>query len=420
MVNAPGSTKALLMGMQADPQAAIATLQRLAPEMVCFVLHDSHKAVAEQQIHPSLSKMPQRWDWIVLSDTESFPVCHKALASQLPPLLSTWGVTQGELVIDLSGSTPAMASAMTLVGFPFTHRILLSAGEPSMRPSDQSETNVRKQSVPEENPWDEEAPRLRQEACMLFNHGDYEAAARGFHTLEHRVSGGLKPLYRALADIGNGYALWDQYLYRPAWEKLKGGIKALELASVWGGPSGLDRLLKSLKTNLSFLERIVLDSKEVKAAVALDLLAWAKRRGDRNRQLEVAARVLLRALEGFTQTQLFFKHGIKSWDVIPDQLPEALREKCLTCHRNEVDGKVRLPLYAQWLALEALGDPLGQQCIREWPKMKTLFDAADHGILGGGFDPIKPERFHQLYELVLKHSGTFPSDLPQFPALHLP
>ena len=92
----------------------------------------------------------------------------------------------------------------------------------------------------------------------------------------------------------------------------------------------------------------------------------------------------------------------------------------MTCYRNEVDGKIRLPLYAQWLVLEALGDSLGQQYIREWPKMKTLFDAADHGILGGGFEPIKPERFHQLYELVLKLTGTMPSDLPEFPVLHLP
>lgn len=422
IVSATGPTKALLIGMQADPQAAIATLKQLTPEMVCFILHESHKAVAESEIHPALSKMPQRWDWIVLDDVHNFSNCHKKLAHQLPTLLSTWRVIPGELVIDLTGSTTAMASAMTLVGFHFAHTIRLSPDRSAVEAAPSIETGRTSSSMPaiDENPWDEEAPRLRQEACQVFNQGAFESAAKHFHTLEHRVSGGLKPIYRALADVAHGYGLWDQHLYRPSWEKLKGGSKALELASVWGGPAGMDRVLKSLKTNLSFLERIVLDAKEIKPAIALDLLAWAKRRGDRHRELEQATRTLLRALEAFTQAQLFATHQIKSWDVNPDHLPESIRETCRTCYQNEVDGKYRLPLYGQLLALESFGHPMGQQFMRDWPKLKTLFDAADHSILGGGFEPIKAERFQQLLEAVLKYTGVTTSDLPEFPVLHFP
>ncbi|MCA9481040.1 MAG: TIGR02710 family CRISPR-associated protein, partial [Nitrospira sp.] len=406
IVSTIGPTKALLIGMQADPQPAIATLQALTPDMVCFVLHESHKPVAESDIHPALSKMPQRWDWIVLPEPQDFSACHKTLARELPLLLSTWGVLPGELVIDLTGSTPAMASAMTLVGFPFSHAIRMTP-DPSLGfSSNTTELAGRPPATSMgENPWDEEAPRLRQEACQLFNQGAYETAAKNFRALEHSVSGGLKPLYRALADVTHGYALWDQHLYRPAWEKLKGGTKALELASVWGGPPGMDRLITLLKSHLSFLERIVLDAKEIKPAIALDLLAWAKRRGDRHRELEQATRTLLRAFEARTQAQLSSRHQIKSWDVNPDHLPETLRNTCRSCYQNEIDGKYRLPLHGQLLALEGLGDPLGQQFMRDWPKLKTLFDAADHSILGGGFEPIKPERFQQLFEVVLKHSG---------------
>ncbi|MDR4493344.1 MAG: TIGR02710 family CRISPR-associated CARF protein [Nitrospirales bacterium] len=420
-MSAIGQTKALLIGMQADPKPAIATLRELTPDMVCFVLDESHKSVAESEIHPALVKMPQRWDWIVLPEIQSFASCHKTLARQLPSLLSTWGVLPGELVIDLTGSTSAMASAMTLVGFPFTHSIRLTPDGPSETPSGPTATDrkPRLSASSEENPWDEEAPRLRQEACQLFNQGAFEAAANSFHTLEHRISGGSKPMYRALADVANGYALWDQHLYRQAWEKLKGGIKALELAAVWGGPPGMDRLIKSLKTNMSFLERIVLDVKEIKPSIALDLLAWAKRRGDRHRELDSATRTLLRAMEAFSQSQLFAKHQIKSWDVNPDQLPESLRETCRTRYRNEIDGKYRLPLHGQLLVLDGFDDSMGRQFMRDWPKLKTLFDAADHSILGGGFEPIKAERFQQLLEAVLKHSGVTLSDLPAFPVFHL-
>jgi len=412
-VSAHIPTKALLLAIQTDPAPAIAILQQLHPEMVCFFLQESCKHVVESDVHPALSQMPQRWDWILTPDTGSFPACHKALAQGLGPLLTTWNVAPGELAIDLSSASPAMASAMTLVGFPFSTQVWLVPANPSQEETSGSST----QQDTSENPWDEEAPRLRREACDLFNHGWHEASARAFHTLEHRISGGLKPFYRALADIAHGYGLWEQLLYRLAWEKLKSGIKALELASVWGGPPGMDRVIKTLKGNARFLESLVLDAKEIKPSLTLDLLAWAKRRGDRGQDLEMATRVLLRGLEAAAQTQLSVRFKLKSWDITVEQLPKDLQDTCRTRYLNEIDGKYCLPLQAQFQALAGLGDPMGQRFTTEWPKMKSLFDAADHAVLGYGFEPLKAERFHQLYELTLKLTGTAASDLPIFPTL---
>ena len=406
-------TKALLLAIQTDPAPAIAILQHLQPEMVCFFLQESCKHVVESDVHPALSPMPQRWDWILTSNTESFPACHNALAQGLGPLLTTWNVAPGELTLDLTGASPAMASAMTLVGFPFSAQVWLGAPNSSKNQSADSSP----QADPSENPWDAEAPRIRQEACEMFNLGWHEAAGRIFHTLEHRISGGSKPFYRALVDVAQGYGLWEQLQYRHAWEKLKSGIKALELASVWGGPPGMDRLIKSLKDNLRFLESLALDAKEIKPTLALDLFAWAKRRGDRGREIEMATRLLFRALEASAQYHLFKGYQIKSWDITVEQLPKDMQSTCQTCYLNDIDGKYRLPLLAQFQALAGLGDPIGQRFTTDWPKMKSLFDAADHAVLGYGFESLKAERFHQLFELSMKLTGTVGSDLPVFPTL---
>ena len=406
-------TKALLLAIQTDPAPAIAILQHLQPEMVCFFLQESSKHIVESDIHPALSQMPQRWDWILTPDTENFPACHKALATGLGPLLTTWNVTPGELTLDLTGASPAMASAMTLSGFPFSTQVWLGAPNFAKSPS----TDSSSQADPSENPWDEEAPRIRQDGCEMFNLGWHEAAARIFQTLEHRISGGSKPMYRALVDVAQGYGLWEQLQYRQAWEKLKSGIKALELASVWGGPPGMDRIIKSLKDNLRFLELLALDAKEIKPTLALDLFAWAKRRGDRGREIEMATRALFRGLEASAQYHLFKGYQIKSWDITVEQLPKELQSTCQTCYLNDIDGKYRLPLRAQFQALAGLGDPMGQRFTTDWPKMKSLFDAADHAVMGYGFESLKAERFHQLFELTLKLTGTVVTDLPVFPTL---
>ena len=420
-MSADSHVKALLLTVAKDPAPAIASLQRFSPDMVCFFLPEDSKPIVETEIPNQLPKMPQRWDWIVSPDPQSFADCHKVLSQQLPPLLKTWGVSGGDLTIDLAETTPPMAAAMILVGFPYAAKVvalsevgpeeganpkILAIGGKLWRPT-------------QSNPWDEETHRIRQEASDYFNQGAFGVAARVFRLLESRVSGGSKPLYRALSDVAEGYRLWDQLHYRQAWEKLKAATKALDLASAWGGPEGLGSLLRTVKDNLRFLEQIVLDPQAIKPRVAQDLLAHAKRKADRHRDVEVATRVLLRALEAFAQSQLFSAHGIKSWDVDPEQLPPTLREHCRTCFLNEVDGKFRLPLQAQFRALAGLGDALGENFLAQWPKIKTLFDAADHAVLGAGFEPIKSERYHQLYEAVLKLTGTNESDLPKFPVMHL-
>ena len=179
----------------------------------------------------------------------------------------------------------------------------------------------------------------------------------------------------------------------------------------------MDRIISTLKDNLRFLESIVLDAKDIKRSLALDLLAWAKRREDRGQDIEMGTRVLLRGLEAAAQYQLSHDYQLKSWDISVEQLPKDMQETCHACYLNDIDGKYRLPFLAQFQVLAKLGDPIGQRFQTEWPKMKSLFDAADHAVLGYGFESLKAERFHQLFDVTLKLTGIAAGDLPKFPTL---
>jgi CRISPR-associated protein (TIGR02710 family) len=269
------------------------------------------------------------------------------------------------------------------------------------------------------NLWDDVALVSRHEAAELFNRGMYSASARLFREIEKRVSGGQKPTYRAFADLAEGYEFWERFHYRQAWDKLKTATKALEMASLWGGPPGLKSVLPSIKANAMFLEKLVLDPAAVKDSLALDLLAHAGRRQRAGHDPESAMIVLMRALESFAQRQLFKQHKIKTWDVLPEQLPQVLQEACRTSWLDDVDGKYNLSLPSQFRALAELNDPLGHAFVREWPTMKPLLDAANHGVLGHGFEPVKSERVQQLYDVVVKLTGVTESSLPKFPVLAL-
>ena len=411
--------KSLVVTVVDDVASAIYSINRLKPEALCFVLPEASKVLVESAVQPKIQQMPKRWDWVVISEIGEFSACYQTLARSLPDLLRTWEVHYGELVVDISAATPAMASALTLVAVPWTSRVVAMIPAQVGQEEDRIELEGKSFVWTQSNPWDEQATITRREGTELFNRGLFHAAAKLFRDVELRVSGGQKPLYRAFADLAEGYELWERVHYRQAWEKLKTSVKALEMASLWGGPPGLKAVLPPVKANASFLEKLVLDPAEVKESLTLDLLAGTGRRLHARHDPEAAMIMLLRALEAFAQTRLYKAHKIKSWDVQPTQLPVALQEVCRTCYLEDIDGKYKLPLQAQFRVLAGLGDELGQVFLREWPKMKPLLDAANHAVLGHGFEPIKAERVQQLYDVVIKLSGINESSLPKFPVLNL-
>lgn len=411
--------QALVIALTDETAGAVYSINRLQPESLCFVLSESAKSIVETSLQPKIGHMPRRWDWVVLSDTESFPSCYQTIARSLPGLLRTWGIQPGSLVVDLTGASPAMAGALAVVTLPFSSRIVSVSAPKDGREGDAVTIDGHECLWLHTNPWDEAAEAMRRDGCDLFNRGAYVAAGSIFRQIETRVSGGQKPLYRAFADLADGYDLWERFHYRQAWDKLKTSVKAMEMASLFGGPPGLKSVLPSIKANAGFLEKLVLDPAGVKELIALDLFAHAGRRLRTASDPEGAMQSLVRALEAFAQRQLFKQYNIKTWDVRPEQLPQALQEICRTCYLEDIDGKYKLPLQAQFRVLAGLGDQMGQAFLREWPTMKPLLDAANHSVLGHGFEPVKAERVQQLYDVVVKLTGVQDGSLPRFPTMNL-
>jgi CRISPR-associated protein (TIGR02710 family) len=410
---------ALVVALTGSLTPAVYTINRLRPDCLCFVLPESVKALVETEIQPRIDQMPRRWDWVLLSDAEHFPSCYQTIARSLPGMLRAWEIDPGALVVDVTGATTAMAGALVLAATPFTSRIVSLVEPKEGREGDVVSLDAGERLWSSINPWDEAAEGMRRDGCELFNRGAFLAASTVFRQIESRVSGGQKPLYRAFADLAEGYDLWDRFHYRQAWEKLKNSVKAIEMSSLFGGPPGLKAILPEVKANTGFLEKLVLDPAEVKDLLPFDLLAHAARRLRVTHDTEGAMRALVRALEAFSQRRLFKQYRIKPWDVQPDQLPQELREVCVACYLEDIDGKYVLPAQAQFRLLAALDDPIGHAFLKEWPGMKPLLNSANQAVLGRGAETVKGERVKQLLDVVVKLSNADEASLPKFPTLNV-
>src|SRR5215210_4541378 len=116
------SIKALVLALADDASAAVYTINRLKPDGLCFVLPESSKGLVESAVQPRIEQMPRRWDWVVMETVDDFSSCYQILARALPDLLRTWEIQPGELVLSVSGASPAVAGALTIVTLPLSSR----------------------------------------------------------------------------------------------------------------------------------------------------------------------------------------------------------------------------------------------------------------------------------------------------------
>ncbi|MCI0528694.1 MAG: TIGR02710 family CRISPR-associated CARF protein, partial [Nitrospira sp.] len=350
--------KALLISLGDDPQRAILTINHYRPEYLLFFATEQAKSLIELVIQPGIQQMPKRWDCVVTSNATSFTDCYQALAKQLSPLLHNWQIQPGELVVDYTAGSQSMVMALALAATDHCTRFVFAAGT----------------VFQEANPWDQRAADEARKAAISFNQGRYAQARTSFSRLQERVSGSLKPLYKALSDLADGYDLWDGFQYQKALEKLKGAKRTLELSAVWGGPAGLKTVLTTVGENLGFLEKIMMAQRKPDRTHFLDLIANAKRQAEIHHHYEDAMVRVYRALEVLTQVQLDKAFGMKSQDVRPEQLPESVREEYRRSFTSELDGRIKLPVYAAYNLLKLLGDPLGQNFFNLWPQIKLILD----------------------------------------------
>ncbi len=395
--------KALLISIGGSPEPVIYSINDLRPECLCFFASEETRPFINDEILPKLNERPVWMGEIITDDANDLLSCYKAINSKWKELQKNWRLEPGDWVVDYTGGTKPMVAALVLATIDDTSGYRYISG---------------KERTNQINPWDQLAIKERQEAAVLFSRARYKQVAEIFIGVAKRVSGGEKHLYKALSDVAEGYSLWDNFQHRLAWEKLRPSQKSLEMATVFGRPPGLQSFAAILKENLNFLEKLSVGMPGIKNEHFLDLLANAKRRADLEHKYDDAVARLYRAIEAYAQLRLAGR-GINPSDIQESQLPPEIRSEFSDKYRNDGDNRIKLPLYGAYRLLKSLGDTAGISFFDNWPQMKLLLDNRNKSILAHGLEPVKRERYEEMFKLICRISGVNEQSLPRFPDLQL-
>lgn len=408
------NSKAVLVSVGGSPQPLIISLNRQMPEYVCFFVSEATKVSTEEDILPKLDYKPRHWDWIITPSPEGLSECYKEITYKLPSILQKWGIGSDNLVVDYTGGTKTMSVAVTLATIEDSSSYSYVGGMERSKDGVGVVVDGKEKMWFLDNPWNEIAFVARKKAYILFNKARYAAASEVLAEAEKKVGENHKPFFNALKDMTNGYDLWDSFKHKEACQRLYKCRDIIKTYSI--SDKKVDSLATVLLQNISFLDKLKCNEE----LLHYDLIANAMRRAELENKYDDAVARLYRAIEAIAQCRLQSSHQINSANVKEEQIPESIRSDYAVKYRDDKDNKIKLGMYASYLLLKELGDPLGESFSEIYDReIRGLLDIRNSSILAHGFVSVKAETYEKLLSIILGFSGIKKEDLPQFPILEL-
>lgn len=418
--------QALIASLGGTPEPVVKAITEHRPKVVCFFA--SQQSVG--QIGPVLDLawdatdgmwQPTKRHTVLTDDPEDLIHCYQQ-ALQGAAWIEEQGISPEEVVVDYTGGTKAMTAALVLATIGKGYRFSYVGGKERTKGGLGTVIDGAEIVRAGLDPWHLFAVEEWRRFTLAFNGYQFEAALA---VLEAALRRGTLPpqtrrRFEALKDLAAGYQAWDRFDHKAALGLLSKGARALRAVVELTGDAILTPFLDGLDQNLTFLQRLQKESREfnvVCRAVVEDLVANAERRAKEGKYDDAVAR-LYRATEMVAQVR--FRHNpleCTTDAVPPEKVPESLKEEFCQRYLDPTTGKLRLPLYAAFRVLQAIGAPEGVAFFEREEAFKGLLMARNSSLLAHGATPVKADTYQQFKGLL---AGTFGlADLPIFPSLEV-
>jgi CRISPR-associated protein (TIGR02710 family) len=399
--------KAMILSLGGSPAALLYSLNKNKPAyIIFFVSRASKNQIAE--IANNLSFHPQRIEYIETVSAEKLSICYETIRSRLSRIMADWHLKPKELLVDYTGATKSMSVALVLATIEMGCRYSYIGGVERKNGLGVVIDGKEKMYFLD-NPWEKFSIAEEKRINTLLEKGLYEAATEGLKSLIKKAGHDKKIYYQLWLDIVSAYQEWDKFEYKQAFHDMNKSLRRLELLKEH------KRLSKHIRKNCNYL-RMIVEGKNDEFLV-YDLIANAKRRAEIEARYDDAVSRIYRAIEKIAQIRLK-SLGINPSNVKLDLLPPNLREEFKAKYMDE-DGRIKLPLYADYRLLYELKDDIGKRFFENEKEIKSILDRRNSSKLAHGDNPIDKDGYEKLLDVFLKFSGIDSKCIPEFPVLNL-
>ncbi len=414
----------LICTVGGTPEAVIAAIKGSQAEKVIFITSPETRGDVKAQVIPALTNegvalREAQYDYFQVPDAQDFTGCVERLR-ELGEQVDQWrarGIDH-TVIVDFTGGTKCMSASLALVARQWHCGFSYIGGEQRNKGGVGVVVSGKEKIMHFQNPWDALGYQAVEDAALLFDQGNYEAAEQILERalpVVHRPD--VKLELNTFRSLCQAYLEWDRFQHKKADSVLAEVQKnANHLRHLF--PNSAPDVLEKVTLHRRFLQDML--KSRVSRFTLVDLCANARRCASKGRYDDAVAR-LYRVVEASAQFKLHAKYGLYCCDAgMPDfskldlrKVPEPLRKEWSP--RCREDGTISLGLQDNYRLLALLKDELAVRF--EEFRVKENLSARNRSILAHGFEPVGEKVFNDLWQKTMALVEVKEDELPAFPCL---
>lgn len=410
-------TQAMIISVGGTPQPLVTSIEHHCPPYVCFFASQGTYDIITQ-VKESLGERTNEITFeveIVDNENDLVECYNKGRNAISRP--ARRGIPKEGVIVDYTGGTKNMSVALALAAIDAGYGFSYVGGDRRTKGGVGIVETGHERVYTHVNPWDFMALKERRRVSELFNTFQFKAAMELLRDLSENAST-MRSTYRFLTFLAEGYYFWDLFRHAEA----RGRFEKVRFDDLLeSSDPGVRQIAQDTRSLLDFLEKLIQCSDRGKKPcrpMIFDLIANADRRYEEGK-IDDAILRLYRVVEMLAQERLLVGYGIDTGNVLPEQIPEPIRDRFCERHSNQRTCRVEIPQNAAFELLKELGDPLGERFFKDEKTFREVQSARNTSYLAHGFSSSRNEVFQKFREFVSTLAEVSPDDLPRFPRLTL-
>jgi len=418
--------KALILSVGGTVEPLARTLAEHQPCVVCFfasqqtVVHVG-SALEKASRATQGNWRPRAYHTVLADDAEDLIHCY-GCALQAASWIQRQDVSPCDVIVDYTGGTKTMTAALALATVGKGYSFSYVGGTDRTKGGLGIVVNGAEVVRARLDPWNLFAVEERRRIALAFNAFQFEAALGIIGDLLDRAT--LDPpqhrWFEVLRIVCEGYRAWDRFEYAEALDRFNRVRKSLETLAELGPEKEARNLAPTVADHARFLDLLRTEwdgFRKASAAMVRDLVGNAQRRAAEGKFDDAVAR-LYRATEMIGQIR-FQSPPLDSptGEVPPERIPEFLRDEYCTKYLDADTRKLKLPLFAVYRVLQAIGSVEGKAFFSREDDFRKRLNARNQSLLAHGISPVGCEAYEQFHALLRESFGI--GEPPVFPRLSL-
>lgn len=410
--------KAMIISVGGSPEPLIVSIKENCPEFICFF--------ASEQSVDKIGEIKQAAGYafkdckVFLNDHQDLTECY-IKSQECIRRLREAGYSREDVLVDFTGGTKPMSGMLLSSSLSEGYTFIYVGGTKRDKDGLGIVKNGAEVVIKEHNPWNLYAVEQRKKLCLYFNSGQFTACqAIISDALEQcRPDSAEVELFNGLSLTVSGYLEWDKFEHKKARKLLSEGYGSLSLFARLTGKKNIKIFTIGIVDNLDYLNTFANQTrgyKDISRYHVLDLLGNARRRYLEGRFDDAIAR-LYRALEMTAQWKLQTTYGINTSKVLPEQVPNTIREQYISKYFS--GDSLQIPLVASFGLLEALGDVAGKVFNDLRVEITKILSVRNSSILAHGVQPVDGDNYRKFLCTIMQLCDVEEKEVPVFPELDI-